>query len=359
MRSLPLGNVWEQRGARWTEEADWKVPADFGDPAAEHAAVRQSAGVIDLTPRGTLRFLGKDRVDFLQRLLSGKVRDVSPPGWEPSLLLTPKGKIIADMRVVILSDAVIMDVAPSNPGPLKARLEKYVLSSDVEIEDRTAQTVVLSVHGPHAPDALRRLFGAGGSLPGARDVVETDIEGVPCQVLRSSLTGEEGFDIFIPTKGSQTVWEAIDAGGGLTPVGRTTLEVCRVEAGIPFYGADFGEETIPLEARLEEWLCLEKGCFPGQEVVARATHRGGVRRRIQGLIIDAETPLPPRSPVFKEGLEVGWVSSAVRSLDLDRVVALAYIRNDQLDPPDRFEVRSKGRRYPAKLSELPFYRRTP
>ena len=345
------------RGARWREEAGWKVPGSFGDLLAEHGAVRRTAGVVDLSSRGTLRVRGAERLGFLHRLLSADLHEVAAPGWTPSLLLNPKGKVVADMRVIILGDSILLDVAPENPGTVAEKLRRVILASDVEIEDETSRTAILSVHGPEAPKFIPRVLGEGRSLPGPREVAEIDPGGTGPLILRSALTGEEGFDILFPVQGAAALWEALNEENRPVPVGLDALEILRVEAGVPRFGADFGEDTIPLEAGLEEAISLEKGCFLGQEVVARATHRGGVRRRIYGLIIDADSPPPPKSPVFKEEVEVGWVSSAALPPGAGRVLALAYVRCDQVDSPEGFHVRTNGESHAARLADLPFYRR--
>ena len=355
-RHLPLEDVWEARGARWTEEAGWRVPDGFGDLAEEHRAVRTAVGVADLSHRGTLRLGGAERVDFLHRMLTADLAGVAPPGWRPALWLMPKGKVIAAMRVIVLEEAALVDLAPEGAEAYGPRLEMYVLSSDVTIADETVETVTLSCHGPEVRALLGEILG-DVALPTGWEVAVASVDGAEVLVIPSTWSGEEGFDLVLPAAAARGMWDRLASGTRARPIGAAARETLRIEAGEPRYAVDYGEETIPLEANLEAAISFTKGCFPGQEVVARATHRGGMRRKLRGLVLEGAAPPPsPRTPVFAGDEEAGWISSAVASPSVGRPIALAYLRNDKIDSGP-LEVRSEDGSRAAELVTLPFYRR--
>jgi len=193
-----------------------------------------------------------------------------------------------------------------------------------------------------------------------RDCVQTVIAGDGALVGRASHTGEAGFDIFVPDSALTDVWDFILLKGGfhsLAPFGHQALDSLRIEAAVPVYGVDVDETNMLLETGLEDAVSFQKGCYTGQEAVAMATYRGHVSKKLSGLAIDGDT-VPSRGDVVKkDGKEIGFVTSALRSLTVGSVIALAYVKYGFFQEGNTVEIESESGILPATVVELPFYRR--
>jgi folate-binding protein YgfZ len=188
--------------------------------------------------------------------------------------------------------------------------------------------------------------------------IETIIAGHHVIVARASHTGEMGFDIFVPASGLKDVWDFILLKGAfhsIAPIGLLALETLRIEAGIPVYGVDVDENNMMLETGLADAVSFTKGCYTGQEAVAMATYRGHVSKRLSGLAVASDNAPSHGDKVLKEGKEIGYVTSALRSDTLGAVIAMAYIKYGFFDPGNRVEIQSQGEALQASIVELPFY----
>jgi len=186
------------------------------------------------------------------------------------------------------------------------------------------------------------------------------VAGQQVLISRDSHTGEIGFDVFVPASGLKDVWDFILLKGGfhsIAPVGVQALESLRIEAGIPIYGVDADESNMMLELGLNDAVSFTKGCYSGQEAVAMATYRGHVSKKLSGLIIEGEM-IPARGDkVFKQDKEIGYITSPSKSETLGSVIALGYIKYGYFDSGSEVEIEARGGRVPAKVVELPFYKR--
>jgi folate-binding protein YgfZ len=269
--------------------------------------------------------------------------------------------VVADLRVYVLDDEILLDAEPAAATGLYEGLDRHIIADDVELADVTADYVTLSIQGPHADQVVRdvcgdmpafaREFDHIGVVAGERDV--------RCARVREA--GELGYEVFCQAADGANVWRAVlDAGTpvGVEAVGWEALNVLRVEAGIPWYGVDMDQSRIVLEVGLDDAVSTTKGCYLGQEVVERASARGHMNRRLTGLrIVEAVVPLPGAT-VHVEGRDVGVVTSAVDSPALGRPVALAYIRREWLSPGTRVGVgdpASSDSPLTAEVTSLPFY----
>lgn len=181
-------------------------------------------------------------------------------------------------------------------------------------------------------------------------------------VIRAEETGERDIEILIPADGLVSAWERLMEAGaphGIKPVGSQAREALRMEAGIPKAGPDLNEEIVPPEANLEgKAFSLSKGCYPGQEVVARMDTYGSVRRKLVGLVLRDSTIPPHGAKLFSGDREVGWVSSATRSPQLNGIIALGFPLRDFSAPDTELTVDVEGKRLPATVKALPFYSRS-
>lgn len=354
---LSLHDVHERLGARFTEADGLLVPWDYGDPAAEHEAVRERAGLIDRSERGKIEVAGKDRATFLHGLVASDVKALLPGQGCETALLDVYGKITALLVIHCLADRLVLETDPQLAEPLSGAIDRYLFSEQAELEDVTPAWGILTIAGPAARKIVEQAVGTPvPELSRWQHVVVPSV-GAEVRVVRTEETGEEGYDLWVRAEGLGRLWERLREAGA-RPIGRGAWNVLRVEAGVVRYGTDVDASTLLLEAPLPESYSLSKGCYLGQEVIARITYRGHVNRKIVGFrFADARVP-PAGAPVLVEGKEVGRITSAVLSPALGVALALGFLRREHHEPGTRVEVRGGDEPLAAEVAALPFYRRT-
>lgn len=351
----PLHPVHERLGARFAEAEGWLLPAHYGDPAGEHAAVRTAAGLLDRSHRGKIEALGRHRASFLQGMLTNDVKVLGPGQGCWAAFLDPHGKVVSLLVVHALEDRLVLELDPGLTAKTLTALDRYLISERVEFRDASGEWGILGCHGPAARSMVEALIQSPlPELPPWHHVHQA-LDGARLRVVRAEATGEEGYDLWLPVDRLAEAWERL-AALGARPVGQEALDILRVEAGIPWYGADVDDGTLAHEAPLEAAISYTKGCYIGQEVVARVTYRGHVNRKLVGFVLD-DGPLPGRGDrVVVGGKEVGWITSAVASPALGRGIALGYLRREHWEPGTRVEVHAGARSLGAEVTTLPFYR---
>ena len=338
----------------------------YGDAAAEYRAVRTAAGLCDLSCRGKLRMTGADRQRFLHRVVTNDVEGLDTGEGVYACMLTPQGKIISDMSVYVREDDLLIDVEPGMAGVLRDTLDRYALMDDVEIADVTSQYGLIGVYGRRADDCIRRLAGPLDHLPPCGHV-ELAWNGLSLTVARSHRTGERDYDVYVPAESADGAWNALlggDGGGGgdggdCVPIGYETLEVLRVEAGIPRCTAELDGRIIPNEAVKDQAVSFTKGCYIGQEPVVMMEHRGRPNRLLSGLVIEGET-LPERDAAIRQdGKEAGWITTAVHGRAVNKIIALGFIRRRYRESGGPLDVEVNGGTAVAEITDLPFYHPVP
>jgi folate-binding protein YgfZ len=335
MTSLVLREFHRDLGAHFTAVNGRELVADYGDWRAEHAAARSAAAVIDLSPRGRLCLTGNDRVRFLNGQVTNDVKALRVGQGCYAALLNAKGKMQSDLFIYALAEELLLDFEPGFSAAVAARLEQYVIADDVQIVDASPQYGLLTVQGPRTAEAVGAL-GFGVELPDheltlvrLQDAVLGEL-----YLVKQSRVGLGGCDLFVPATTLPIVAEKLIAsvkavGGGAC--GWTACEAARVEAGIPRFGVDLDETTLPPEAGLESRaISYTKGCYTGQEIIARLRTYGQVAKTLRVLqLSDCATELPTRGEkLFQEEREVGYVTSAVWSPMAEATVALGYVRRE-------------------------------
>jgi folate-binding protein YgfZ len=321
--ALPLSAVrralHEAAGATWASvpagaDASLPVPRSYGDPAAEYRAAREAAVVIDRVDRGLLRVFGRDPVRMIHGLVSNDVASLEPGGSVYATMLTAKGRLVADLRVIRRDTDLLLEADVGALPGVRRHLSRFVPPLFARVEDAGDAFAVLGLYGPGAPALLSSAQNAAAGLL----AIGADPIGVP------------GHDLIVPAPMLAGVWAALGAAGA-RPAGHAALDVLRIEAGVPRWGAELDEDVIPLEAGLgERAISTTKGCYTGQEVIIRILHRGHVNRHLRGLLL-GEHPAPSRgAALFRAGSDrpVGHVTSSCLSPRLEQTVALAYIRRE-------------------------------
>jgi aminomethyltransferase len=360
MKQLRLREYHLKNGAAFQEDHGWEVPAHYGDPTADHAAVRNHVGIADLSHRGKIRVTGEDRVKWLQSVVSNDILPLTPGHGIYSGFLTHKGKMLSYFRVYALVDSFMLEDVGEIGDTTFQTLRKFLLyGTKAKMENCAESWGLLLVSGPKAPELIRASFGTDVTGLKPLAFVTQQIGGQQALLIRTEETGETDLEILLPADGLTHAWDRLWAAGkvmGLKVFGTEAREALRIEAGLPKAGADLTEEIVPPEANLEgKAFSLSKGCYPGQEVVARMDTYGSVRRRMVGLTLKNRVVPPKGAKLFSGEREVGWVSSAVYSPSLGCPIALGFPLRDFTAPGTELMVETKGERFPATVGSLPIF----
>ena len=360
MKQSRLHEHHAKLGATFEEVAGWDMPAHYGRWGTEYQAVRQAVGISDLSHRGKIRVTGDDRVKWLQSLISNDILPLQPGQGRYSSFLTHKGKMLSYFRVYIFPDNVwVEDVGEVGEATFQA-LRKFLLyGTKAKMENCAESWGLLLVSGPNACATVSAAFGVEMSDLKPVNAIAAKIGGHTALVLRTEETGEDDLEILLPADALPTAWERLMESGvtyGIKAIGSHAREALRIEAGLPKAGPDLNEEIVPPEANLEgKAFSLNKGCYPGQEVVARMDTYGNVRRKLVGLVL-IESVVPPHGAKLYSGdREVGWISSAVHSPQLNQVIAFGFPLRDFSTPGTELAVEFNHHRYPATVRSIPFY----
>ena len=368
MKTTPLFHTHKQLGATFAKKHhDWNVAVQFTDAFSEHHTVRNSVGIADVSYRGRYGLTGEDRAKFLHRIISNDVESLSTGQGTYATLLTNRGKIIADMNVYVLEDMIGIDTAAETTDGLFNELDKYMIADDVEIADLTADTGAIAVHGPKSSDLVQSVLGISelANLPERHhrfhEAGTLFNNAVVC--VRTDTTGETGYTLYTAAEGLESLWERLVSEGAqfnVQPVGWNALESLRIEAGVPRYGTELTDSVIPLEAELEYAIDFEKGCYIGQEIVARMKYRGHPNRLLRGIEIngDPKTPECPEiyqdAPVYSSDKEVGWITSFTFAPTLGKPIAMAYVRMAVTEAGSRVQIQTSEGRVDGTVVLLPF-----
>lgn len=321
-----------------------------------YAALIGGAALLDRTDRGLLRFTGADRRAYLQGLLTNDIAALEPGSGCYTAMLTAQGRMIADMRVLETGDALLAVTHRTLAAPLRDRFDQFIFSEDVAVTDVSAATTQLSVIGPNSVAVVTAAFRDNARLATLRpfENVRLEIGGAPVVVAGSDEFGVAGLDLFVDSTRVGEIRDAVLKSGALSVDVETAL-VRRIEAGRPEFLVDMDEDTIPLEAGIEDRAISQtKGCYVGQEIIIRVLHRGQgrVARRLVGLLLDGNAA---RGSVVRAGdRDVGKVTSATHSPTLNRDIALAYVHRDFVAPGTEVSVGTGSGGVRAVVAALPF-----
>ena len=324
-------------------------------------AIRAGAGLFCLEDRGLIRVAGEDRVPFLEGQLSNGIAGLSDGGPHSgcyAFLLTRVGRIVADLQVIARPEALWLETQCDRVPAALARLERYLVADDVELSRHDDRFIRFGLEGPASGEILDRagIGGGGGDL--APDAIRAvRVEGVEIWVGAFGWTGELARQLFVPPRAAAAVCERVLAAGrgtGLVWGTRRALEVLRVEAGIPRTGAELGEAVLPAETgQLDRAVDFEKGCYTGQEVVARMASRGRVAHRLVGLRVEGSDAgrVVPEDVLLREGRPVGDLTSTALSPRFG-AIALGHVRVAAAEPGTRLEVAERDAA--VRVAPLPF-----
>ncbi|MFL6193574.1 MAG: YgfZ/GcvT domain-containing protein [Thermoanaerobaculia bacterium] len=314
----------------------------------EIQALRHGCGLADISDwTGRIEILGADRLRFLNAYVTSDIKSLTPGDGVYGFLTSHQGRILSDLVVLALEDRLWLQVPAEQREPVIQHLQKYILADRVEVralEDMQPFALI----GPRAGEAL-----GGPELPaGGWKHARVRVRGTEVELQRAGRFGAEAYTVWVSASIAKHLIDDFRQDPAVTPVSFEALEILRAEAGIPRFGADFGPENFPQETGAEDAVSYTKGCYLGQEIVARIHYRGGVQKILRGLLFDLfDGPAPaPGTPVLHDGREAGKATTVVDSAALGRPIGLAILHK-RVEAGTRVELEGGGT---AEVKELPF-----
>lgn len=366
MKRGPFYQAQVDVGAAFFVSDGWELPAAFGSPVEELAALRKSVGLIDYTGWGVLRLRGSSRLDFVQRMSTNHVLDLTPGQGVPTVFTTPIGRIV-DVAFVGVDEEDLLLLVGRGAGQLVADwLQRHVFfGDDVLVDNVTQQMGLMGVCGPAAGTVMAQLVGQEVVDLAPYHTHSCRIVGTDVVVMRSAPLGND-FLMLVQADQAPAVWAALSAavgsfGGAL--VGETAWETVRISAGWPRFGRELTEDYLPLEAGLKRIISFDKGCYIGQEVIARMEtfQRLAKRLVVLGFRVGedgqaasaAPMGLSAGSKVLADGSQVGQLTSVAPLADRGMLTALAYVKTKVAQPGVELSVIAEEGELPATVAAIP------
>ena len=319
------------------------------------------------SPRGRFLVSGSEAVQFLNGLITNDMKTLEIGQWMPAAFPNVQGRLVAAVRVLRLLDegtdkkvcpTFLIDTEAATHERVLKTIERFTLAGDFRVTDITSQTVMMSVQGKKASSVVGSVLGeaAAVSASNAARQITWPQPGTTAEVtvVHASHTGEDGFDLIVDNDHANSLWNALEQVGA-QPVGYDALEILRIEAGVPRYGVDMDETNVVTETNMDDAVSYIKGCYIGQEIIARIKYRGHVAKKLSGLTFDGAVEVHAGSLINSvDGKEVGRITSVTYSPKLNRTVALAYLKYDYLTPGTEVIAATGDSDIPGEVVDLPF-----
>jgi len=332
----PLIAEHRAAGAQLAEFDGCVLPERFSNFEDEYRAARGSVVLLDTNWHVILTIAGRDRVSYLHNISSNDIKGLAEGRGTLALLLNPQGHILAEIEVYALAEKLLVLSHAAQRERTVATLKKYVIGSQVKIEDLTDQMGSVGVEGPRAGDVIEKVCGVSLAALPEMAIADATVEGAKCYLLRRSHLGQPGAELIARREVLPAVWRGllgeVRALGG-APIGMAALNALRLEAGVPWFPADFNDAIIPHEAALENThVSFNKGCYTGQEIVERVRSRGQVNRKRVMLKFSTATAPAAGTRLRAGGAEIGFVTSAAFSPASGTAIGMGYVRREHFAP---------------------------
>ena len=323
----PLHNVAVGQGATFQDWYDWELPWTYVDVVAEYKAAVEGAGLHDSSYAGRLRATGSDVLDLLNRLSTNEVISLQPGEGAATVLTTDRGRVLDLLTVLNLGDHVLLITSPRTRDKVIEWIDKYTIVDDVALEDVTLSTAMLSVVGPKAQALLESLSGLELDTFAPYQSAQVTIGRVEAYLVRRDLVSLPRFELIVHREDAEAIWERM-VDFGAQPVGLEAYEVLRVERVAPGYEKELGESYNPLETGLWGSISFTKGCYIGQEVIARLDTYQKVQRHLVFLGFSRDAQVEEGARLTADSREVGHVTSVARVPTTGKLIGLAYVRRE-------------------------------
>ncbi|MEE8155677.1 MAG: glycine cleavage T C-terminal barrel domain-containing protein [Phycisphaerales bacterium] len=355
------------------DEVACEIPATFGQLQGEYAAIRKGAGVMDCPHRGTILITGADRREFLNRMLTQELKDLAPGKAKPTFWLNRKGRIESDLLLLELGDRLLVSLDITDLSQTIKTLNEYIIVEDVQLEDVSSQFHHIAVHGPRASAIIAQVADHANFDLDERQTTTVQISDSDVVMVRSDQTGECGLHLVVPISSAEAVWDALLAAEQgdnesirrVRPIGWYAFNTARIEAGTPLFNVDFAADTLPHETGvLHDRVSFTKGCYLGQEIVARIESLGQPKQQLVGLRMQNDLLPVAEAQVFAQenqralGPQIGLVTSSTISPMLGAdCIAFAMLKTAYTTPNTIVTVAAEGEQASATVCDRCFYER--
>jgi len=357
LKRTPLYNVHAALGAKIVPFAGFEMPVQYPTGiTAEHKAVREKAGLFDVSHMGEFIVRGPQAVELVNYVTTNDVAALKPGQAQYSTILRENGTTVDDCLVYRADDRVLMVVNGSNIDKDFAHISRFVKDFDATLDDISDKVALLALQGPDATRILQKYTDTKLSGIKYYEFTTGTVAGVEkVYISRTGYTGEDGFELYFPGEHAEKLWRALTASGEVTPAGLGARDSLRLEMGMALYGNDLDDTTTPLEASLGWLVKMKKGDFVGRDALAKQKDEG-VKRKLVGFTT-SERSFPRHGyPVFAKGKPSGEVRSGTMSPTLGIPIGTAYVPPDSAAEGSPLEIEIRGKRIPATVQKMPFYK---
>jgi folate-binding protein YgfZ len=346
-----LHSIAAAAGGGLQERFGWELPQVYTDTSSEYRAATEAAAVHDASYLGRLKAVGADALDLLNRMSTNLVLGLEPGQGAPTILTTDRGRILDLVGVVNTADYVLLLTSPGQQQNVIEWLDKYTIMEDLTVTDLTAETTMLAVFGPHSQARLEELLDIGlGQLPSYHSLLGS-IAGGEVRIIRRPLGELPSFDLILSPEAAPPVWQQL-TGAGITPVGLEAYQAVRVRYAVPLYGHEMGDAYNPLEAGLIGSVDFHKGCYIGQEVIARLDTYQKVQKHLVMLRFSSDATASPGASLERNSQAVGAVTSVSRIPTTGELIGLGYVRTASAAVGTRLELAAPSSGW-AEIEALP------
>ena len=368
LKRTPLFDTHNELDARMVEFGGWEMPVLYSSIAQEHHAVRQAAGLFDISHMGEFLFDGPDALKFLNQLLTNDLAKLEPGQGQYTLLCQDNGGVIDDLYAYRLSDTHYLLIVNASRLEIdwmwiKAQRNSRHKSLQLEMSNPSGGLAAMALQGPKAAEIIAGVFPTAAELR-KNQIAELEFAGATAWVSRTGYTGEDGFELVVPNGRAAALWEQLMSLGqalGLLPAGLGARDTLRTAAGYSLYGHELTSDTTPIEAALGWAVALDKPCFNGREMLA-AQKKDGVSRLCIAFKMTGKSA-PPREQykIFSTdgtGREIGEVTSGTQSPSLGCGIGLGYVESAHAKSGTGIEIEIRNRRFPAQVVKRPVFQKS-
>ncbi|RPK27671.1 glycine cleavage system aminomethyltransferase GcvT [Paenibacillus xylanexedens] len=358
----PLFPLYQQyEGVRCIDFGGWELPVQFSGIQKEHEAVRERAGLFDVSHMGEFTVQGEQAEVFLQQMTTNDVTTLVPGQAQYTLMCYPDGGVVDDLLVYKLEDQHYMLVVnASNIDKDWTWLQEHLIPG-VSMTNDSEQTALLALQGPLAVDIIGKVTDTDvSSIEPFRFVPDAEVCGVKLLLSRTGYTGEDGFELYVPADQAAMVWNGLMQAGeehGLVPAGLGARDTLRFEAKLPLYGQELSATISPLEAGVGMFVKLNAGPFIGHEALLQQKNDGPARKLVGIEVLERGIPRP-HYPIYAEGVQIGEVTTGTQSPTLKRNLGLALIDSKYAALETPLEIEIRGKKLKAEVVKTPFHKRT-
>jgi aminomethyltransferase len=374
LKRTALFSAHQKLGAKLIDFGGWEMPVQYTSITDEHLAVRNAAGIFDISHMGEVTVSGAAAADFLNHVLTNDIRKLTPGQGQYTLMCNERGGVVDDLYAYQLSGGVYLLIInasriEADVAWLDAQVVKFPRQSELRLTDASHNYAAVALQGPRVKDFINDCFpGASSSamrVNAVTDLKKNEIGGFKFEnqivlVSRTGYTGEDGFEITGPDEAIQRAWNKILEIGkpfGIKPCGLGARDTLRTEVCYPLYGHELDEETTPIEAGVGFFVSIDKGEFIGRNLLAEQKANGTKKKLVAFKMTEKSAPPRPHYPIWANGVSVGIVTSGTQSPSRGIGIGMGFMPLEFSKPDTKIEIEIRGKRFAAVVVQKPIYKK--